>query len=63
MNPYPGPQSIMIMDNCHTHKSEAVQDAVEAASLLIHLASNVFITNSFLHQEKGFFAIDLQLGL
>jgi transposase len=48
MNPYPGRQSIMIMDNCSTHKSEAVRDAVEAAGLLIHRASNKFMTDSFL---------------
>jgi hypothetical protein len=33
MNPFPGPNSIMIVDNCSTHKSNAVRDAVEAAGL------------------------------
>ncbi|KAJ8457648.1 hypothetical protein ONZ51_g11397 [Trametes cubensis] len=31
MNPYPGPNSVLIVDNCRTHKSNAVRDAVEAA--------------------------------
>lgn len=35
MNPYePGrgnPRSVLIMDNCNTHKSEALREAVEAA--------------------------------
>jgi hypothetical protein len=34
MNPFPGPDSIMIVDNCSTHKSNAVRDAVEAAVCL-----------------------------
>ncbi|KAI0657866.1 hypothetical protein C8Q70DRAFT_898701, partial [Cubamyces menziesii] len=29
MNPYPGPNSVLIVDNCRTHKSNAVRDAVE----------------------------------
>jgi hypothetical protein len=33
MNPFPGLNSIMIVDNCSTHKSDAVRDAVEAAGL------------------------------
>ncbi|KAH7918110.1 hypothetical protein BV22DRAFT_1108445 [Leucogyrophana mollusca] len=31
MNPYPQPQSVLIMDNCSIHKSDALQVAVEAA--------------------------------
>lgn len=31
MTPYPGPRSVMIVDNCGTHRSQAVQRAVEAA--------------------------------
>ncbi|KAJ2995020.1 hypothetical protein NUW54_g7458 [Trametes sanguinea] len=34
MNPYPGPNSVLIVDNCSTHKSEAVREAVEAAGCL-----------------------------
>ncbi|RDX41725.1 hypothetical protein OH76DRAFT_1328083, partial [Lentinus brumalis] len=29
MNPYPGPNSILIIDNCRMHKSSVVCDAVE----------------------------------
>jgi hypothetical protein len=31
MNPYPGPNSVIVLDNCSTHKSEAVHEAVEAS--------------------------------
>ena len=31
MNPYPGPNSVLIVDNCRTHKSEALREVVEAA--------------------------------
>ena len=31
MNPYPGPNSVLIVDNCATHKNTAVHEAVEAA--------------------------------
>jgi hypothetical protein len=31
MNSYPGPNSVIILDNCSTHKSEAVREAVEAS--------------------------------
>ena len=29
MNPYPGLHSVIIMDNCHIHKSEAVHVLIE----------------------------------
>ncbi|KIK22927.1 hypothetical protein PISMIDRAFT_42113, partial [Pisolithus microcarpus 441] len=28
-NPYPGPQSIVIMDNCHIHHGEDVHHLIE----------------------------------
>ena len=31
MNAYPGPNSVMILDNCSTHNSIALHEAVEAA--------------------------------
>lgn len=37
MNRYPQPRSILIMDNCPTHKSEALQLVVEAAGRLFAL--------------------------
>lgn len=33
MNPFPGPNSVLIVDNCRTHKSQAVRDVVEAAGM------------------------------
>ncbi|KAI0694913.1 hypothetical protein C8T65DRAFT_550121, partial [Cerioporus squamosus] len=29
MNAYPGPNSVLIIDNCRIHKSTAVREAVE----------------------------------
>lgn len=38
MNPWPQPCSVLVLDNCNTHKSEAVRLAVEASgSLLVFL--------------------------
>lgn len=31
MNPFPGPNSVLIIDNCRTHKSAAVREAIHAA--------------------------------
>jgi len=28
MNPWPGPASVLLMDNCAIHKSQVLQDAV-----------------------------------
>lgn len=30
MNPFPGPSSVIVMDNCHIHKSDLVREIVEA---------------------------------
>ena len=30
MNPYPGPQSVLILDNCKIHKSEILREIIEA---------------------------------
>jgi len=35
MNPYPQPRSVLVMDNCNTHKSDAVREAVEAAGMFL----------------------------
>ena len=35
MNTYPGPNSVMIVDNCSTHKSIALHKAVEASGCLL----------------------------
>ena len=28
-NPYPGPQSVLILDNCHIHHAEKIRELVE----------------------------------
>ena len=33
MNPYPEPCSVLVMDNCSIHKSEALRELVEAAGI------------------------------
>ena len=37
MNPWPGERSVLIMDNCAIHKSQALRDIVEAAGLFLNL--------------------------
>ncbi|KAG1901264.1 uncharacterized protein F5891DRAFT_950847 [Suillus fuscotomentosus] len=34
MNPFPGPNSVIVLNNCSTHKSDALREAVEASGLL-----------------------------
>ena len=36
MNCYPRPYSMIIQDNCSTHRSEALRDIVEAAGEVVH---------------------------
>jgi len=31
MNPFPGPNSVIVLDNCSTHKSVALREVVEAS--------------------------------
>ncbi|KAH7903356.1 hypothetical protein BJ138DRAFT_1020774 [Hygrophoropsis aurantiaca] len=37
MNRYPNPRSILVMDNCAIHKSDALRQAVEAAGKYVNL--------------------------
>lgn len=30
MNPFPGPNSVIVMDNCRIHKSDLVREIIEA---------------------------------
>ena len=45
MNEYPGPNSVMILDNCSTHKSIALREAVEAAGMDTPLPLSVSISH------------------
>jgi len=36
MNPWPGPASVFLMDNCAIHKSQVLQDAVAEKSEFSH---------------------------
>lgn len=35
MNPYPGPNSVIVLDNCSTHRSAALREIVEASGCLL----------------------------
>ena len=40
MQPYPAPNSVIVMDNCRIHKSQAILDLIESRSvpeLYLHL--------------------------
>lgn len=37
VTPYPGPRSVIVMDNCSTHKSQAVREVIEAAGEFIEI--------------------------
>lgn len=34
MNPFPGPQSVIILDNCNIHKSAVLQADLESMGIL-----------------------------
>ena len=55
-NPYPGPQSILILDNCNIHHSEKVQALVEDEAMykLIFLPPYSLDLNPI---EQAFFSI------
>ena len=36
MNPYPGPRSVLVLDNCSFHHSEDVKALIQAAGIVIH---------------------------
>ncbi|KIJ28526.1 hypothetical protein M422DRAFT_189666, partial [Sphaerobolus stellatus SS14] len=40
MNPYPGPQSVLVMDNCAIHHVDGIQDMCDQACVCV---SNFFI--------------------
>jgi hypothetical protein len=37
MNPYPEPNSIIVLDNCSTHKSAALREVVEQSGTVQYL--------------------------
>ena len=39
MNPFPGPRSVLLLDNCNIHKSEILREDVEAKGMI--LSNNV----------------------
>lgn len=46
MNPYPGPNSVLIMDNCNIHKNQEVLDVIIAkyAFLAIYVPRHIVLT-------------------
>lgn len=35
MSPFPGPNSVLVLDNCAIHTSQAVRDAIEDAGCIL----------------------------
>jgi hypothetical protein len=35
MNPFPGDQSVLLLDNCRIHKSEMLREAIEDKGVFI----------------------------
>jgi hypothetical protein len=36
MNKFPGPNSVIVMDNCRIHKAEAIREMIEERCVLVH---------------------------
>jgi len=55
MNPYPGPNSVIIMDNCRIHKSNVILDMIRERLVFIlsqsHSSSMNFIFSSGMRYE------------
>ena len=43
MQPYPGPSSVIVMDNCQIHKHEEIREMVEEKYVTLFLLSLCFI--------------------
>lgn len=37
MNPFPGPNSVIIMDNCRIHRAQAIRDMIEEWSVILDM--------------------------
>ena len=37
MNPFPGPNSVIVMDNCQIHRAQAVWDMIEERSVILDM--------------------------
>ena len=37
MNPFPAPESVLVMDNCRIHHTDTLQDVLNAAGVSFHL--------------------------
>ena len=36
MNPFPGPNSVIVMDNCRIHRAQSIRDMIEERSVIQH---------------------------
>ena len=43
MNPFPLPQSVIVMDNCTIHKSPEIRELIESRSLLFLLLTPIHL--------------------
>ncbi|KAG1794159.1 uncharacterized protein HD556DRAFT_1371350 [Suillus plorans] len=56
MNPFPGPSNVIVLDNCPTHKSDALREAVGASGLL---NANKIAAGTVLHVARTLFGESL----
>lgn len=45
MNPFPGPNSVIVMDNCSIHKSELIQEMIRARLVLFLFRIDVYLSD------------------
>ena len=53
MQPYPGPNSVIVMDNCHIHKHPDITELIESQYVISH---NVVVvrTNTTFYSEMQY---------
>jgi hypothetical protein len=47
MNPYPEPNSVIVLDNCSTHKSAALREVVEQSGTVQCLSFRLALTRTY----------------
>jgi hypothetical protein len=61
MNPYPDPNSVIVLNNCSTHKSVALREVVEQSGTVQYLLFCLTLTKT--HRMSSHFPASVLAGL
>jgi hypothetical protein len=60
MNPYPGSNSVIVLDNCSIHKSAALREIVQQSGTVQYLPFDLALTRT--HRMSSHFLASLLSG-